>query len=212
VKDMYLSRVLLDISKRKTQMALASPGKFHGAVETAFAEKQERNLWRIDTLQGKTYLLLLSAVKPDLAVIEKQFGYENIHGESKEYEKLLNRIQKGSVWHFRLTANPIHSVKNGEGRGKVTAHISEKHQLEWLNRQAAKKGFYVLPETARVQGVNWRRFYKQNRGRKVCILEVTYEGMLRVENADLLKQALVDGVGRGKAYGMGLLTVAGMEG
>ncbi len=41
---------------------------------------------------------------------------------------------------------------------------------------------------------------------------MTYEGMLRVENADLLKQALVDGVGRGKAYGMGLLTVAGMEG
>ena len=53
---MYLSRVGLDVSRRKTQIALVSPNKIHGAVEEAFARKQDRNLWRIDRLGGHTYL------------------------------------------------------------------------------------------------------------------------------------------------------------
>ena len=63
---MYLSRVGLDVSRRKTQIALVSPNKIHGAVEEAFARKQDRNLWRIDRLGGHTYLLIVSAEKPDL--------------------------------------------------------------------------------------------------------------------------------------------------
>lgn len=58
---MYLSRVPLDIQRRKTQIALVSPNKIHGAVENAFLEKQNRNLWRIDTLKNQTYLMILSS-------------------------------------------------------------------------------------------------------------------------------------------------------
>ena len=39
---MYLSRIPLDIRKRKTQIALVSPNKIHGAVEDACLEKQKR--------------------------------------------------------------------------------------------------------------------------------------------------------------------------
>ena len=39
---MYISRVPLDVSRRKTQIALVSPNKIHGAVEEAFSEKQDR--------------------------------------------------------------------------------------------------------------------------------------------------------------------------
>lgn len=209
---MYLSRILLDISKRKTQMALVSPNKFHGAVEKAFSERQGRNLWRIDTLQGKTYLLILSSLKPDLSSIADQFGYQNICGESKSYEKLLERIEEGSTWHFRLVANPTHSIwKEGE-RGKVIAHISEKHQLEWLKHQSEKKGFCILPDAVSVLGSNWKIFYKQGNKQKVRILEVTFEGKLRVEDVDIFKNTLVNGIGREKAYGMGLLTIAGSGG
>ncbi len=67
-------------------MALASPSKFHGAVEEAFLEKQARNLWRIDTLGGTMYLLLLSADKPDLSHLAAQFGNPKNCGESKDYD------------------------------------------------------------------------------------------------------------------------------
>ena len=206
---MYLSRVPLDLAKRKTQIALASPNKFHGAVEESFSGSRERNLWRIDTLRGRTYLLLLSVSKPDLSGITEQFGNQDAAAETKEYTGLLERITEGSIWHFRLVANPVHSIKTEKGRGKVAAHITEKYQLEWLDSQAEKKGFRLIPNTACVRESNWKIFKKRNSNQKVQLLEVTFEGILQVQNVDVFQDALLHGIGRGKAYGMGLLTIAG---
>ncbi len=36
---------------------------------------------------------------------------------------------------------------------------------------------------------------------------VSYEGLLKVSDADLFKKLLVNGIGKEKAYGMGLMTV-----
>ncbi len=204
---MYLSRVPLDISKRKTQAAMVSPNKIHGAVEEAFSIKQDRNLWRIDMLKGRAYLLVLSAEKPDLSGIAAQFGFKDNCGESKEYDGLLKRVEKGSVWHFRLAANPVHSIKREGKRGKVAAHTSEKYQLEWLTAQAAKKGFRILPDGVNVVEASWRIFSKHNSHQKVRLLEVVYEGTLCVEDADVFRDTLVNGIGREKAYGMGMLTI-----
>lgn len=208
---MYLSRIPLDVSKRKTQIALASPNIFHGAVEEAFLEKQDRNLWRIDTLMEQTYLLILSSVQPNLNSIADQFGKECNCGETKDYEILLNRIQKDSLWHFRLSANPTHCVKKKGGRGKVVAHTTGKYQLEWILNQAEKKGFQIIPDTIQIKESKWLIFRKKNETQKVRIMEVTYEGVLRINDLEVFKQTLVNGIGREKAYGMGLLTIAGMK-
>lgn len=208
---MYLSRIPLDTSRRKTQIALSSPNKFHGAVEEAFQEREGRKLWRIDTLKGMTYLLMLSADEPNLSGIEEQFGYGGMRGEIKAYDGLLNRIQEGSTWHFRLVANPVHSIANGEGRGKVVAHTTERYQLEWLNNQAGKKGFCIVPDSAKVMQSEWKVFRKGDSAQKVHILQAAFEGKLKVEDEEAFKEALMNGIGREKAYGMGLLTIAGRE-
>lgn len=44
-------------------------------------------------------------------------------------------------------------------------------------------------------------------GRPVSLLSVTFEGFLTVTDADLFRCTLTEGIGRGKAYGMGMLTV-----
>lgn len=209
---MYLSRIPLDISKRKTQVALVSPNKFHGAIEEAFAERQCRNLWRIDNLKGRTYLLLLSESEPDLEYIAGQFGDIRDCGETKGYEALLNRIREGSVWHFRLVANPTYSKRKGEGRGKVTAHTVEEFQLQWLAGQSVKKGFRIVPDTVRVMESKWKIFNKRDMKHKIRILEAAFEGRLEVENEEVFKDTLITGIGREKAYGMGLLTIAGNGG
>ena len=204
---MYLSRVGLDVSRRKTQIALVSPNKIHGAVEEAFVRKQERNLWRIDRLKDDMYLLIVSAEKPDLSKIAVQFGFDNDCGELREYDRLLNRIETGSNWHFRLTANPVHSIQGGKRRGKIVAHTSERYQLEWLENQAVKRGFRIPPDGAYITESNWKIFSKGDSNQKVRILEVVFEGDLCVENADIFRNTLINGIGREKAYGMGMLTV-----
>ena len=204
---MYLSRVRLDVSRRKTQIALVSPNKIHGALEEAFVRKQERNLWRIDRLKDDMYLLIVSAEKPDLSKIAVQFGFDNDCGELREYDRLLNRIETGSNWHFRLTANPVHSIQGGKRRGKIVAHTSERYQLEWLENQAVKRGFRIPPDGAYITESNWKIFSKGDSNQKVRILEVVFEGDLCVENADIFRNTLINGIGREKAYGMGMLTV-----
>lgn len=206
---MYLSRIELDTSRRSTMKALDMPNLMHGAVESSFAGERARNLWRIDPLQGKLYLLVVSPAKPDLQGLAQQFGVPGQSGETRDYSPLLGRIRAGSVWRFRLTANPTKSCAGGDGtgRGAVHAHVSTRYQEQWLLRQADKHGFYLAEDGFSVVKTKWYTFRKGGAGNRVTLLSVTYEGVLQVTDPEAFCRALTQGIGRGKAYGMGMLTV-----
>lgn len=204
---MYLSRIRLNEKKRDTQAALDSPSKFHGAVERCFDAREDRKLWRIDTLHDAYYLLILSPGKPELTEIKRQFGFPGEGDQIKSYDAFLDSIRQGSIWQFRLAANPVNSVPQGNGkRGKVVAHVSEKYQMEWLRKKAEKNGFTVISDGPCVIRSGWKIFQKKD-GMTVRIKEVIYQGILRVDDIERFKQALISGIGREKAYGMGLLTI-----
>ena len=273
---MYLSRLELDLKKRDTMRAMASPALFHGAVESAFPSQRcggaesvsssqrcggaesaassrrhgsaetvrgenaqmslfsdadgvsadpsplslfdaqsdgarERKLWRIDTLRGKTYLLLLSRTRPDLSRAAGQFG-AGTAWETKDYTPLLDSIREGERLRFRLTANPTVSrsrprdAAGDKPRGTVYAHITTEFQRRWLTQRAERNGFRLEENAFDVVECRWRSF-KKHGGRRVTLLSATYEGVLEVTDAEAFRGALVSGIGRGRAYGMGLLTV-----
>ena len=210
---MYLSRIKLNTSSRKTMLALASPNLFHGAIEISETGERTRKLWRIDTLRGEQYLLILSENATDFSSVAEQFGY-NSEYECKLYDGLLRRITNGSRWQFRLRANPTVQVKkdpSSSGRGKVLAHITTAHQEEWLRRQSEKHGFSLAEGEWLVTESKWFLFERNIEQRSsVKMLSVVYEGFLTVTDADAFRKALVSGIGREKAYGMGLLTIAGV--
>ena len=193
--------------------ALASPHIFHGTVERCFPGARRRNLWRIDSLKGQLYLLLLSTEAPDLTAAVQQFGFpdDSSPWETKDYTPLLERIQPGDTWHFRLTANPTRSCCKEPGkRGKVMAHITPDHQKEWLKQRGEANGFSLQDDDFSVVYSGWRFFTKQSPSHfRLSLLAVTYEGVLTITDKTLFCKALTEGIGRGKAYGMGMLTVAG---
>lgn len=205
---MFLSRIPLDRYNRNTLRALNSPSIFHGAVENSFTGDRKRNLWRIDCLDGQLYLLLLSDCAPELLSFCSQFGKEGIPYEIKSYDGVLAKIKTGDKWRFRLTANPTKSVSNhkNEKRGKVLAHITTDFQKKWLIEKSEKNGFSVTENSFDIVQSNWFRFYKKE-SKAISLLSVTYEGILEVTDACLFRNALINGIGRGKAYGMGLLTI-----
>ena len=201
----------LNIRKRETMIALSSPNRFHGAIESAFEWDKKRKLWRIDTLNGKTYLLILSETRPELSHALTQFGNENSETpyEVAVYDKLLDRIEVGSVWQFRLVANPTKSINDTfkKERGSVHAHITTQYQEQWLMDKASKCGFSLKQEEFRKESEKWYSFKKGTDNNRVTILSVTFEGLLTVTNVELFKKAMTEGIGKGKAYGMGLLTI-----
>ena len=57
-------------------------------------------------------------------------------------------------------------------------------------------------------GSRWLRFAKSgDRRHPVTLLAVTYEGVLEVTDPQAFCQMLTNGLGRGKAYGLGLMTI-----
>jgi CRISPR system Cascade subunit CasE len=201
----------LDTRKRYTMKALNSPNLFHGAIEAAFPGERTRKLWRIDNLGGHCYILLLSDREPELEHAVEQFGVitSDKLWETKDYDGLLDRIEDHTIWRFRLTANPTKcsNPKHGE-RGTVQAHITSSYQKKWFMEKGEKCGFSVKEEDFLVTESCWKRFYKgAQRKQPVTFLAVTYEGILKVTDAEKFRKTLTDGVGRGKAFGMGMLTV-----
>ena len=214
---MYLSRIKLSGNKREAMMAQSSPSRIHGTLETSFGGQRRHPLWRIDKLNGEEYILILTDLPEDFTAAADILSDDGTW-EQADYSKLLNRVKAGTTWRFRLTANPTISepakptAPGAEHpRGHVKALALNFQQLDWLSRQGEKHGF-KLPVPAAVTESTWKVFNKKGQGKRVSILSVTFEGILTVTDEALFLNALVNGIGRGKAYGNGLLTLASVNG
>ena len=68
---MYISQVEIDLNNRRKIRDLTHLGAYHNWVEMSFPEEinkkeRSRKLWRIDRIGDRTFLLIVSEVKPDL--------------------------------------------------------------------------------------------------------------------------------------------------
>lgn len=108
---MYLSRIKLNTQKRETMKALVNPQQIHGAIEVLNGEPSEasdaadeknraRSLWRIDTLGGEMYLLVLTQDRPKLSRAAEQLGYGGINVETKSYDPCLHELRKAAAGGF----------------------------------------------------------------------------------------------------------------
>ena len=211
---MYLSRIELATQNHNTRRALLSPQILHAAIEGCFPNKateKERKLWRLDLLHDKLYLLLLSPEVPSLTHFSEQFCTSGTVGETKNYDLFLATIRAGQQWQFRLRGNAVHSVvenKERGVRGKIYAHVTAQRQREWLIKKSTTCGFTLDKHSFEAVETNQLHF-QRNKGNPPVIINATvFEGGLMVTDAEMFTQALTHGVGRAKAYGCGLLTIA----
>ena len=78
---------------------------------------------------------------------------------------------------------------------------------KWLKDRSEKHGFSLEDDSFDVVKIENVDFHKGTDGNRVTILAVTYEGKLTVTDQELFNEMLIGGMGRGKAYGMGLMTI-----
>ncbi|MDO5142113.1 MAG: type I-E CRISPR-associated protein Cas6/Cse3/CasE [Eubacteriales bacterium] len=158
---------------------------------------------------GKQLLLLVSQTQPDLRTLAAQFGVPGQAWETRPYRPLLDQITPGSIWRFRLVADPTKSCQEPTQpqKGFVRTCGSVPQQARWLLDRAQKHGFQLTENSFAVTGNKWYLFRKGTTHDSVSLLAVTYEGLLQVTDAEAFRTTLCQGIGHGKAYGMGLLTV-----
>jgi CRISPR system Cascade subunit CasE len=106
----------------------------------------------------------------------------------------------------------VHQGRRGEDDAtKRLGHVTADQQVRWLVERTDKHGFEILPGTTGVPDVATvsRRRATFRRGQDTVTLDVAdFAGHLRVIDAELFRQALVSGIGHGRAYGCGLMTLA----
>lgn len=217
---MYLSKLELNPARRETRRLLANRQAMHAVVAKACAsDSQQRTLWRLDDADSSVVLYLVSPEIPQLQELAHSAGWDDAQGlESVDYDPFLSRLEVGHKYGFRLTANPTHTVTK-DGVKKRTAHVTSRHQQQWLLDRAEGLGFEVLESSlpdptgerphALELGVSERFTHTFRRaGKTVTLATATYRGRLVVTDPDRLRAALTSGIGKAKAYGCGLMTLA----
>lgn len=209
---MFLTRTYLNARRRGAQKLLGSPQAMHAAILSGFPPGVEigRPLWRIDKDDAlRPTLYILSDNVPDLTHLDEQAAWPSQpSAESTSYAPLLNALGVGQEWAFRLTANPTHRGSIN-GVSKVLGHVTVSQQIGWLISRQSALGISLGPDESprfTLTGREVRNFRRS--GSSVTLSTATFDGVLRVEDPALLSDALTRGVGRAKAYGCGLLTLA----
>ncbi|PAZ12278.1 type I-E CRISPR-associated protein Cas6/Cse3/CasE [Streptomyces sp. SA15] len=254
---MFLSRFRVNTARPGARRLLSSPQAMHAAVMSSFPgllptdvpdPASPRVLWRLDhQARAEVLLYIVSPDRPDLTHLVEQAGWpaaaaadpQTPGWQTRPYGPLLERLANGDRWAFRLTANPIHTIrrKDSEPR-KITAHLTPVHQMAWLLQRQESCGFRVLEKADHKRllpsgtthhgkhehhgdryelSVGDQRtlsFDKSRgtggsrRGKQVSLVTVTFDGRLEVTDPDALRRTLSHGIGRAKAYGCGLITLA----
>lgn len=221
---MYLTVMRLDPHSPAVQRDLRDPQALHRTVMKAFPsildpEQEARAYWGVlhrlefERRTGRVLLYVQSRVAPDWAFLPADYlvadGLPN--PAVKSVAEAYDRLAAGRVLRFRLRANPTRKIEtksgpNGERRnGRRVPLAGLDAQVAWLARKAGEHGFELLQVTIAATGAT-ELVRSHATGR--TFQGVLFEGRLVVRDPERFREALARGIGPGKAYGFGLLSVA----
>ncbi len=213
MSELYLSRLVLDPRSRRVQNEVATPYEMHRTVMAAFAdgcrERGERVLYRLDPLRGEAALVLLvqSHAEPDWGFLRGEPGARGYlaegWGENPAVKRFRPRFSAGQVLAFRLRANP--TVRRA---GKRLGLYRDEEQLAWLKRKGEAAGFAPLAVRVSCEDLVGGTMRRAGAEHRLKLLSVRFDGHLRVSDPERLARAMEAGIGSGKGFGFGLLSLA----
>jgi CRISPR system Cascade subunit CasE len=225
---MFLSKVRLNPRHRMTYRLLADLYMQHRFVMSAFpdllqtdgseegSQRQQGVLYRLDTAKQseEIFFLVQSIIAPDW---EKSDTLHRAAICSVNQGEWNPAVVQGERYRFRLRASPTVCRVNRDLAGvrqkaKREGLFTEEAQRDWLVRTAARGGFgiemnsvLVTPQ-GKLEGIKPPNDSRSSDNRVRCFT-VDFDGVLFVAQPDQFMSTLRDGVGRGKAWGCGLLSV-----
>jgi CRISPR system Cascade subunit CasE len=209
---MYLSRLELDLASRDVRRDLAESYEMHRTILRAFPDGVPgRVLFRVDRhCSHRPTVLVQSELEPDWDRVGQEKDYFQV---PPEYKIVAMKVRREQKLRFRLRANV--TVKRD---GKRHGLYSTEDQCAWLVTRGKDAGFSiparpqdgggeVLAVVATKAGRQTTRRRSGDRSAQVHF-GVDFEGHMCVTDSDSLIRAIESGIGPGKAFGFGLLSVA----
>jgi len=224
---LYLSQLIVDGRCREARHDLGDCHALHQRVLMGFpdvagsvaARERFGVLYRSEPMDGGARILVQSRDRPDWSRLPA--GY--LRGPAlgpKRVDETYERIAVGQELVFRLRANPTRRIAErnttqaARWRGKRVDVRGEHEQVAWLRRKGEAAGFVLLEVRAKGGVADTRTLgtAERVRGRsddhQLTFRSVVFEGRLRVTDAGQFRDALETGIGSGKSFGFGLLSIA----
>lgn len=203
---MYITQIVLDAKKRDTARALYNREILHGAIEKCFIGERQHPLWRLDRSGGRLIILMVSRDIPELTSFVSQFGDIRYSTQTKSYDVFLESIVKENILlKFRTTINP--TVKKNGKRVPLNANRTENQPYcadDWVRDRLLSNGAELVKSTL----IRYDIHKIRGNGKKtVTLVSAEYDGWLRVKDIERFKKILANGLGHGKAFGCGLVSV-----
>ncbi|MDA0268676.1 MAG: type I-E CRISPR-associated protein Cas6/Cse3/CasE [Cyanobacteria bacterium] len=201
---MFLSQLVVNQQHPQVDPDRGDAHQFHQRLLQGFADSftaVPKADWHILFRQEphSTVVWVQSAIEPDWSQLPA--GYL-IRSDTQPTGWVAKELAN-QVFEFRLRANPS---KRDRITRKLMGLSDEADQLTWLRRQGDRGGFAV--QTATVKSSPPIVGRKGEGGTPIRITPVLYDGMLTVTDGERFLTKLQEGVGRGKSYGCGLLSIS----
>ena len=182
-------------------------------------------LYRVEpTAKFTISLVVQSRLRPDWLRLPPFWHQPEAEPQVKEITEAISRVEAGRRLRFKLLANPTRKISGKPNRdglkntGKRVELVTEYEWLAWLERKALQFGFRLktfrasphLPDVRTVGKMKATGFKKRADGARsqLTFYGVVFEGCLEVVDISLFRVGLTAGIGSGKAYGYGLLSIA----
>lgn len=190
----------------------------------------------LDGHRGLVKIYVQSLVEPNWSFLDELHDYLGADTDRPAYEckdimPACRKIQNGQIFSFRLRANPTKRVgkRDDTMKGKRVELRREDEQIAWLIRKGQAKGTDVtggfdlfmkkakgakgaekLVPYVNVCCVGKQTGRKKDAGfeQKTTHLAVLFDGLLQVTDVKAFIATIVCGIGTGKAFGFGLLSIA----
>lgn len=223
---MNLSRLILNPLCRDVARAIRDAQQLHRLVLSGFrdvggaeARAQHGVLHRLETdpHSGALILYVQSASDPDWSRLPAG-ALATLSDRNPRIRPLreLDAIATGLVARFRLRANATRKIDtksiDGQRRnGRRVPLRDDESCFVWLARKGVQHGFEVVRGLQ--GGLDLSILYEPlQRGRRdertITFEGVRFDGRLRIVDAEAFRVGVLHGIGSGKAYGFGLLSVA----
>ena len=233
---MYLTRLWVDPRSRAARRDLADCYQLHRTVMAAFpdasgdaARASLGVLYRVEDGGDRITLYVQSDVAPNWDHLPSGYLVEEWFGDGNPATRPLDDawggLTDGTTLRFRLLANPTRKVdtrsdaNGGRRNGRRVPLGSDADRLAWLARHGGAGGFALAMTSADAsvpdvstsvgQPTSGKSAAASGKAeRRVTFVPVLFDGRLRVEDAEAFRDTLRRGIGPGKAFGFGLLSVA----
>ena len=199
MSKIYLSRFRIE-RKEALKHHLASAYALHKLFWQCFPGRPEAErdfLFRCDHQGAALTILMLSSEMPTRCSWAEWDG-------TKELDITFNA---GTFYWFRLRANP---TSRAQASGKLRALTDREDLDDWLNRKGKQHGF-ALRTQSEYSNCHLEQFSKSSNGPVVSLNVVDMGGVLCVTDAAAFGEAFRRGIGRGRAFGCGMLLLKRIE-